>query len=371
MNYDIFISYKNSDDNGNKTPDYDMGFKLYRTLSDLGYKVFFSSDTLEKLGSSGYKNDIDAALDTVKVMVVVLSCPEYASSQWVKYEWDSFYNDYLSGLRPSPNLFTLTAGVDTHDLPRTLRNVQNFDYSDGFTHLCEFIGNILPKGEPVRSDDGGESARKRDITIITGRQVTERDIRDVVMLDAMAYDDIYRVSAARCEEWFSVNPDIYVMARDETQGRIIAYVNISPVTDDCYDRIKRGDFIDSAITADMILSYDMPFPYSVYFSSIVIHPDYRNSEVFMELFNAIVEKFIALGEHDVFVRRMLADAVSGDGEKFCKLFGMKKVKSSDHSSTLYEISMIPPKFRLVSKKTKQLYDYYLRRYNEAPYLFDC
>lgn len=145
MNCEIFISYKCSDDHGNKTPDYAIAKELYDLLTDLGYKVFFSSDTLEKLGSSRYKMDIDSALDTAKIMVVVLSKAEYASSHWVQYEWDSFYNDYLSGVRSEANLFTLTSSVAVHDLPRTLRNVQNFDYSEGLSHLCGYIKNILPK----------------------------------------------------------------------------------------------------------------------------------------------------------------------------------------------------------------------------------
>ena len=87
------------------------------------------------------------------------------------------------------------------------------------------------------------------------------------------------------------------------------------------------------------------------------------------MFNAIIDKFISLGEHEVFIHRMIADAVSKNGEKFCKLFGMKKVKGSTHGSSLYEITMIPPEFRILSKKTKQLYDYYQKKYNEAPYLF--
>ena len=51
------------------------------------------------MGSSRYKADIDKALDTAKLMIVVLTKVEYAFSQWVQYEWDSFYNDYLSGVR--------------------------------------------------------------------------------------------------------------------------------------------------------------------------------------------------------------------------------------------------------------------------------
>lgn len=71
----------------------------------------------------------------------------------------------------------------------------------------------------------------------------------------------------------------------------------------------------------------------------------------------------------MYVRRMVADAVTKNGEKFCKLFGMNKVKGSNHESALYEITMIPPKFRVLSKMSKQLHDYYQRKYNEAPYLF--
>ena len=341
--------------------------KIIATLTDIGYKVFFSADTLEKIGSSRYKADIDAALDTAKVMIVVLSKPEYASSQWVQYEWDSFYNDYLSGVRKEANLFTLTSGVNVHDLPRTLRNVQNFDYREGLDHLCEYVKNAIPKSNA--KNQASEEGKSKRISIITGKQVTAEDIAKAAYLDRLVYDDIYLVTVEQCEDWIAVNPDIYVLAKDVNTDQYIAYANVMPVTDECYERMKNGDFIDTGITADMILSYDMPFPYNIYFSSIVIHPDYQNSEVFMEMFNAIIDKFISLGEHEVFIRRMIADAVSKNGEKFCKLFGMKKVKGSTHGSSLYEITLIPPEFRVLSKKTKQLYDYYQKKYNEAPYLF--
>lgn len=368
ISYEVFISYKYSDANGNKTPDFSIAEELYKTLTGYGYKVFFSSNTLEQLGSSRYKADIDAALDTSKVMIVVLSSAEYALSHWVQYEWDSFYNDYLSGVRKEANLFTLTTGVNIHDLPRTLRNVQNFDYEDGIANAIQYITNAIPKPVFVPQISEQPATEKR-FSIITGKEVTRGDIAEAVALDTLAYDDIYQVDTTLCEEWFKVNPDIYIMAKDNVTGSVVAYVNVSPVTDECYKRIKNGDFIDTGITADMILSYDMPFPYSLYFSSIVIHPDYQNTEVFMEMFNAIVDKFITLGEHEVFIRRMIADAVTKNGEKFCTLFGMKKVKGSNHDSALYEITMIPPSFRVLSKKTKLLYDYYQKKYNEAPYLF--
>ncbi len=370
MAYDVFISYKCSDEDGNKTKDYEIAKELYDTLVSLGYTAFFSSNSLEKMGSSRYKADIDAALDTAKVMVVVLTRAEYATSHWVQYEWDSFYNDYLSGVRKEANLFTLTQGVNVHDLPRTLRNVQNFNYDEGISRVCDYIKNAIPRKIVQSLAQTSSEEKTKRIKIVSGKQVTVEDIRQAVELDALVYDDIYHVDSTVCEEWFEVNPDIYVMAKDIASDKIIAYVNVSPVTEECYDRIKKGDFIDTGITADMILSYDMPFPYSLYFSSIVIRPDYHNTEVFMELFNAIIDKFLLLGEHEVYIKRMVADAVTKNGEKFCRLFGMKKIKGSDHDSSLYEITMIPPKFRMLSKKTKQLFDYYQKKYEESPYLFE-
>lgn len=370
MKYEIFISFKRSDEYGNKTKDYEIAKELYDDLVSLGYTVFFSSNSLESLGSSRYKADIDEALDEAKVMIVVLTRAEYAVSHWVQYEWDSFYNDFLSGVRSKANLFTLTQDINVNDLPRTLRNVQNFNYSEGVSRVCDYVKNVIPCKQVQPSITVASEAKSKRIKIISGKQVTVEDIKQAVDLDALVYDDIYHVDSTVCEEWFEVNPDIYFMAKDISSDKVIAYVNISPVTEECYDRIKKGDFIDTGITADMILNYDMPFPYSLYFSSIVIHPNYHNTEVFMELFNAIIDKFILLGEHEVYVKRMVADAVTKNGEKFCKLFGMEKIKGSNHGSSLYEITMIPPKFRMLSKKTKQLFDYYKKKYEESPYLFE-
>lgn len=366
--FDIFISYKATDSSGNPTEDSDIAKRLYLELTGLGLKVFYSAESLEAIGKSQYKSVIDKALDQAKVMIVVLTNPDYAESQWVKYEWDSFYNDYLSGIKSTANLFTLLKEVNIVNLPRTLRNMQSFDYSAGFMPLLKYIKNIFPEIELSNSENKKQKASK--FTVISGHNITKNDITEAIMLDKMVYSEEYWLDTDTCLSWFKVNPDIYVMIKDNETQRIVAYVNASPVTDECYDDIRNGHFIDTGITADMILSYNMPFPYNLYFSSVVIHPGYQNTEVFMKLFNAIIERFIELGKQEVFIKRMVADAVSPEGEKFCKMFGMKKVDESDHHSTIYEVSLIPPKFRISSRATKSLYDFYREKYEATPYLFD-
>ena len=173
-----------------------------------------------------------------------------------------------------------------------------------------------------------------------------------------------------CIKYFEVNPEIYLMMKDTVTGKIVANIDIAPITEECYEKLLSGHFIDKDITSDMVLSYDMPCIYNLYFSSIVIDKRYRGTDLFLRMFNAVVEHFISLGEREVYAKRMLADAVTEEGEKFCKLFGMHKVRESDHRSKLYEVTLIPPRFRIVSKATKILYEYYQKKYDETPFLFD-
>ena len=61
--YDIFICYKETDENGQRTLDSVLAQDLYDALTEKGYRVFFSRITLEdKLGQE-YEPYIFAALN--------------------------------------------------------------------------------------------------------------------------------------------------------------------------------------------------------------------------------------------------------------------------------------------------------------------
>jgi len=45
---------------------------------------------------------------------------------------------------------------------------------------------------------------------------------------------------------------------------------------------------------------------------------------------------------------------------------MQHVDESNHESTIYEVSLLPPQFRVTSKATKTLYDYYLKNIKTFP-----
>ena len=197
-------------------------------------------------------------------------------------------------------------------------------------------------------------------SVIEGKAVTTENIDEARKLDTMVYDEEYFVTLRQCLEWNKKNNRIYTMIQDNESGRIVAYVNISPVTDEYYDKIKSGKFIDTYLPPEAIVDYVLPDTYNVYFSSVVVHPDYQNSQVFLMLFNAIAEKFTKLAEEEILIKRMVADAVSDKGEKFCEMFGMTKQKNSNHDSEIYEVYMLPPSFRVSSRATRELYKVYKR-----------
>ncbi|MBR3597834.1 MAG: methyltransferase domain-containing protein [Clostridia bacterium] len=141
--FQVFLSFKNTDLNGNTTKDREMAANLYKELTQKGINVFFSEETLRSLGAAQYKDAIDDALDDAKVLIVVGTSVENITSNWVRYEWDSFYGDILSGKKEG-QLFSYIDGINIKDLPRTLRQVQTFDASkDEIINICDYISNSL------------------------------------------------------------------------------------------------------------------------------------------------------------------------------------------------------------------------------------
>ena len=141
---DIFISFKHTDENGNVTEDSVIAEDLYKMLTAKGYKAFFSNKSLEVTGNPKFKKEIDDALDKAKIMIVVLTKAEYATSRWVNYEWDTYYGDFLSGVRNEIFMYTYTKNFSVNELPRTLRNLQNFSAEDGAEELLKYIRSVLP-----------------------------------------------------------------------------------------------------------------------------------------------------------------------------------------------------------------------------------
>ena len=142
--FDIFISYKETDNKGNRTKDSIAAQKLYEKLTESGYKVFFSRITLEDKIGTEYEPYIYAALYSSKVMLTVCSSKENIESPWVRNEWSRFLT--LRQNDASKTLIPLYFDMPKSDLPDEFALLSSYDMkADGFElELLRGIKKLIP-----------------------------------------------------------------------------------------------------------------------------------------------------------------------------------------------------------------------------------
>ena len=143
--YDVFICYKESDENGKRTQDSVIANDIYYQLTQEGYKVFYAAITLEdKLGSE-YEPYIFSALNTSRVMLTLGTKPEYFNAVWVKNEWTRFL-DIMKRDR-SKMLIPCYRDMDAYELPEEFSHLQAQDMSKiGFINdLIRGIKKVVEK----------------------------------------------------------------------------------------------------------------------------------------------------------------------------------------------------------------------------------
>ena len=146
--FDVFLCYKETDENGKRTVDSTIANDIYYQLTQEGFKVFYAAITLEdKLGQE-YEPYIFAALNSAKVMLVIGTKPEYFNAVWVKNEWSRFMN-FMKTDR-SKLLIPCYRDMDAYDLPEEFAHLQAQDMSKiGFINdVVRGIKKVLAKETP-------------------------------------------------------------------------------------------------------------------------------------------------------------------------------------------------------------------------------
>ncbi len=125
--FDVFICYKESDNNGRRTQDSVLATELYHELTREGFKVFFARITLEDKLGVAYEPYIFAALNSAKVMVVLGTRPEHFNAVWVKNEWSRYLALIKNGARKT--LIPAYRDMDPYNLPEEFSHLQAQDMS--------------------------------------------------------------------------------------------------------------------------------------------------------------------------------------------------------------------------------------------------
>ena len=123
--YDIFICYKETDENGERTIDSVLAQDIYDMLTENGYRVFFSRITLEDKLGTAYEPYIFAALNSAKIMLAVGTDYDYYNAVWVKNEWSRFLSLIAKGEKKT--LIPCYKNIDAYDIPKEFKHLQAQD----------------------------------------------------------------------------------------------------------------------------------------------------------------------------------------------------------------------------------------------------
>lgn len=125
--FDVFICYKETDENGKRTVDSVLANDIYYQLTQEDLKVFYAAITLENKLGQEYEPYIFAALNSAKVMLVVGTKPENFNAVWVKNEWSRYLK--LMNNDRSKTLIPCFRDMDAYDLPDEFSHLQAQDMS--------------------------------------------------------------------------------------------------------------------------------------------------------------------------------------------------------------------------------------------------
>ena len=159
--FDVFICYKESDENGNRTKDSVLANDIYHQLTREGFKVFFAAITLEDKLGKAYEPYIFAALNSAKVMIVLGTKPEYFLAPWVKNEWSR----YLKIIKNDPKKVLIPAykDMDAYDLPEEFSFLQAQDMAK-----IGFMNDLIHGIKKVVNADKEKQNEKRPVVAENG-----------------------------------------------------------------------------------------------------------------------------------------------------------------------------------------------------------
>ena len=183
--YDVFICYKEVDEQGQRTIDSQRAQEIYYLLKDQGRRVFFSRISLEDKAGQQYEPYIFAALNSAKVMVVVGTRREYLESVWVKNEWSR----YLAIVKRDRKklLIPCYADMDPYDMPEQLSILQSYDMTKigFFQDLIRGINKVLDVNkQPVSSPATQNQAALNNVSALLKRGYMALEDGEWVRADA-------------------------------------------------------------------------------------------------------------------------------------------------------------------------------------------
>lgn len=203
------------------------------------------------------------------------------------------------------------------------------------------------------------------IEVVFPNDLSYKDFVDMYEIDRKVLREDLIADIDTAYSWYKHNKYTHIGVRDIASKKLIGYFSVLPITDETYSKILCGDFQDKEFTTDSIEQYIFSNFYRVYIAAVAIDPEYQNTGAFIKLYNALIDLFLFLAkDREIYISEVLAEASTKQGEKFCKMVGMKKISATSNDTDIYRLVTIPPEFKLRNRKGKELYELCQNKFEE-------
>ena len=162
--FDVFISYKEENEVGERTEETLIAQDIWRELNKLGYKCFFARKTLENKLGEEFEPIIFSALNSSRVMLIVGCSVANFQSVWVKNEWSRFLE--LKMHDSEKIIIPCYKNISPYELPDELSRFQSENIAKiGFLQeLCDGIERVLKRKTSLNSiSKDSDKDSKREI----------------------------------------------------------------------------------------------------------------------------------------------------------------------------------------------------------------
>lgn len=190
----------------------------------------------------------------------------------------------------------------------------------------------------------GKKKNKWKITYIADRSVVE----NAVKLDRMVFNEVDTGDVKQCMSWVEKEPEIYTFLWFD--DILVGYINMMPLYSHVYKKVLSGKLRDGKIDASCVKPFTRG-ENKCLFTSIVIHPKFRNSEAIIRLWNGLIDKVNQLKKRGCEITSVVSDCVSVDGIKYMiNNFKSRYVCNSAggkiYEGKFFDMSRLIPKLRL-------------------------
>ena len=339
--FDVFLSYKYSDASGNKTKDALMAEELYEALNSRNIKTFYSNRTIGMLAESEYKRAIDDALDQVQFLVAVGTSKDNLNSNWVKYEWDGFQIDLLTG-RKKGEIISFIDDMEVKDLPRSLSAHQSFVRgTNSIDEICDFVCNYLKRKPKLKLCP--PNCKVLSLSVLKGYGLSALEAENAFNEnDKFLYKDMPDEISGDTEQWAKIvdRYSDFCAAVVDDDLNIYGNYSIAGLNKEQEHLISEGKLIDSEISVNTADNLYMPGTHVGYLLNISVNPSSESSDIYQKLWNHMISTLKRVSKEKVYFSKIYFKAFAPEYEAKVASRGFRFICNDQLYGSVYVLDLM-------------------------------